>query len=106
MTKNLSEGVRTLQAAWDEIMNIKREEMQSQSEQQQQGLQAQQQLAQEDREDVQAHEKELKQMDIESKERIKGVELDQKTSADDLKADTEESKIRQQNNISQNNSNN
>ena len=106
MTKNLSEGVRTLQAAWDEIMNIKREEMQSQSEQQQQGLQAQQQLAQEDREDVQAHEKELKQMEIESKERIKGVELDQKTSADDLKADTEESKIRQQNNISQNNSNN
>jgi hypothetical protein len=67
LTKNLHEGIRVLQDAWTEISNIKREEMQNQNAQQQEGLQAQQELAKEDREDRQAHEVQLKQMELDSK---------------------------------------
>jgi hypothetical protein len=88
MTKNLNDGIRVLQAAWGTITQVRREELQAQSEQQQQQIQGQQQLAQEDREDRQAHEKELKQMDLDSKERTKGTELEQKDKSDQVKSDT------------------
>lgn len=88
MTKNLNDGIRVLQSAWEVISSIRREELNAQSQQQQQAIQGQQQLAIEDREDTQAHDKELKQMDIDSKERTKGVELEQKDKSDQIKSDT------------------
>lgn len=96
LTKNINEGVRVLQNAWTEISNLKREEMANQSKQVQDQIIAQQQLAQEDREDRQAHEKELKQMEIQSKERMKGVELNQKDDSDRLKADVDITKSKEQ----------
>lgn len=102
MTKNLNEGVRVLQSAWDEINNIKREELQNSNQQQQEALTAGQELAKENREDLQAHEVEIERMKIESKERVEGFKLDQKADADDIKANTEFTKIQSQKEISSN----
>ena len=106
LTKNLNDGIRGLKNAWNEINNIRREEMQNSNQQQQEALAAGQELAKENREDLQEHDTTIEQMKIDSKERIEGLKLDQKSDSDDKKSDTERTKIQSQKEISSNKNNN
>lgn len=69
-SRNLNAGISILEQAWEEVQKIANEQMKSKEKIASQQLQASRQMAIEDREDWQAHETDLKRMDI-GKEMIK-----------------------------------
>jgi hypothetical protein len=75
MESSYSKAIRILDQARDEIQMLNQQNEKTKQESSMAQIQSQEKLAHENREDLQAHEKELKEMDIESKMELEKIKL-------------------------------
>ena len=85
-SESLSEGLQVLDKAWEEIDQIRQQEQKQQAQQQQAERDNAIQLAQEDREDNQAHEMEKEELEIRGKKELEQIKIGGKGMIESTKA--------------------
>lgn len=88
ITTNINEAMAVLNDAWETLELMRQTQRESQEKQTMATIESNEKMAKENREDIQAHEKELKQMEIDSKERVTANVNQQKTDSDIIKSNT------------------
>lgn len=92
MTPNINHAVLVLEEAYGQVNELRQQEMELQSENTNAQIEGQKEIAKENREDHQMHEHEITDKKTESAERIKAMDLEQRSVSDEEKIKSEKYK--------------